>query len=86
MCRRLKQQQKTKTKQKTGLLPRQMGSCTPSSEDLISIFAGWMLLCEELIMAEDGAPLITTQQITAFVCSPGVLAGVGCVVTLQPKG
>ena len=38
------------------LLPHHMGSCMQSSEALSLFSGGWMLLCEQLIMAEKWSP------------------------------
>ena len=40
-----------------------MDSHTSSSEDLSSIFGGWMLFCKELVMDKD-SPQINMQLIT----------------------
>ena len=41
----------------------------------VSIFERWMLLCTELMLAENN-PHLTMQSITTFDCALGVLAGV----------
>ena len=48
------------------LLPRHTGSCMQSTESLSPFSGGWMLLCEQLIMAEDG-PHITMQRIIFII-------------------